>query len=97
MLTVPLPTETIVMDGGHRQLLKFEGILCLPIGTRIHIDNVLEGAEVPLDGERFPNGHADAIVTGIRLWGTQSSARALILDVELREPGSTIWSVSELA
>ena len=96
MLTVPQPIDTIVMEG-NSQLLKFEGVLCLPIGTRIHIDNNIgEGETVPLDSELFPNGRADAIVREIKLWGTQSPARALILDVQLREPGSEIWSVSEL-
>jgi hypothetical protein len=96
MLSIPLPTETIVMDENHTQLFKFEGPLCLPIGARIHIDNGVGGDNVPLDDEKFPSGHADAIVTGLRIWGTQSPRRVLILDVEVKDPGSTIWDVSEL-
>jgi len=98
MLSVPLPLDTIVMDEGHTQLFKFEGLFFLPIGARIQIDNgVGDGTDVPLDAEKFPSGRADAIVTGIRLWGTQSSKRVLILDVEVRDVGSTIWDVLEIA
>jgi len=97
MLSVPLPTETIVMDEGQTQLWKFEGLFCLPIGARMHIDNDVDNdRNVPLDIEKFSSGRADAIVTGIRVWGTQSSKRVLILDVEVRDVGSTIWDVSEI-
>ncbi len=97
MLTIQPPTETIVFDESHTQLFKFEGLVCLPIGTRIHIDNGIEGViDVPLDAEKFPRGRADAIVTGIRLWGTQSPNRVLILDVEVRNVGSTIWDVADI-
>lgn len=88
MLNVSLPTVTIVLDG-NTALLKFEGVLCLPVGSRIQIDNIDSEAEVPLDIERFPAGHADAVVMGIRVFGTQGgSASALILDVKLTDPGS---------
>jgi hypothetical protein len=84
------------MDENHTQLFKFEGLFCPPIGTRIHVDNGVGGDDIPLDEVQFPNGHADAIVTGIRIWGTQSPARALILEVEMMDPGSTIWDVTEI-
>ena len=98
MLNIPLPIETIVMDEGHTQLFMFDGLVCLPIGTRIQIDNGVGGddTDVPLDAEKFPSGRADAIVTGIRLWGTQSPKRALILDVEIRDVGATIWDVMDV-
>lgn len=85
MLSIPLPTDTIVMDQDHTQSFIFEGLFCLPIGARIPINNgVDDGEGVPLDAEKFPSGRADAIVTGIRLWGIESPKRTLILDVELK-------------
>ena len=97
MLSVPLPIDTIVMDQDHTQLFKFEGIFCLPIGARIQIDNgVGDGVDVPLNAEKFPSGRADAIVTGMRIWGTQSPKRALIVEVEVKDVGSTIWDAYEI-
>ena len=85
---VPLPARTLVMEANpQRQLLWLDGLLVLPIGSRIHIDNLGE-LDVPLDVERFPHGRADAVVTGVRLWGTQSPMRCLVLLVELTDPGS---------
>ena len=85
---VALPTETLVMESDpQHQLLWFDGLLPLPIGSRINLDNASGGPQVPLDPGRFPTGRADAIVVGHRLWGTQSSSRVLVLTVELTEPG----------
>ena len=42
---------------------------------------------MPLDPERFPNGNADALVVGVRVWGTQGNP-ILVLDVELVHPGA---------
>jgi hypothetical protein len=63
--------------------------LALPVGTVIQLDNVfVNPIEVPLDRQRFPNGRADATVTGLRLWGAQSSNPILILEVTLSHPGT---------
>ena len=83
---IPLPSETLVKekDGGH--VLWFDGLLPLPVGTRIHLDNRPgrpDQPQVPLDPERFPSGRANAKVIGVRISDTQSSNRCLVLDVEL--------------
>jgi hypothetical protein len=49
MLSIPLPTETIVVDENHTQLFKFEGLFNSPVGARIHIDNGVGGVDVPRD------------------------------------------------
>lgn len=89
---IPMPTETLVLENGDRQLLWFDGFVPLPIGSRIELTNRGD-LKVPLDPERFPGGSADAVVTGMRVWGTQggASSRCLVLDVELTwptEPGT---------
>jgi hypothetical protein len=64
------------------------GLIATPIGTRINIDNRPDGARnVPIDSEQFPSGHADAIVTDVYLWGTQSPARIAVPKVDLVPPG----------
>ena len=85
---LPLPTETLVQEAGSDdQLLWLDGLLPLPMGSRINLDNVGDLPRVPLDPERFPSGRADAVVVGVRVWGTQSPGRVLVLEVELNEPG----------
>jgi hypothetical protein len=85
---VPLPTVTLVQEQDTQdQLIWFDGLLPLPIGSRINLDNIGESPQVPLDPERFPSGRADAIVVNLRLWGTQSEHRCLVLEVELTEAG----------
>jgi hypothetical protein len=84
---IPLPTETLVVESHGGQIMWLEGLLPLPIGSRIHIDNVDPLVRVPLDVERFPRGRADAVVVAVRIWGTQSRFRCLVLEVELTEPG----------
>lgn len=79
----PLPTETLVREGEDYPLLWLDGLLPLPKGSRIE----LGGPEVDLDSERFPTGHADAVVTGMTLSRTQYDSRFLVLEVELHEPG----------
>lgn len=84
----PLPRETLVMTNEPpRQILRFEGLLQLPIGSRINLDNVPGHPQVPLDRKRFPSGRADAIVVGHRLWGTVAESRCLVLLVELTDRG----------
>jgi hypothetical protein len=68
-------------------ILRFEGLLQLPIGSRISLDNVRGRPQVPLDRKRFPSGSADAIVVGYRLWGTVAESRRLVLFVELTDRG----------
>jgi hypothetical protein len=83
---IPLPSETLVKEKGGGHILWFDGLLLLPVGTRIHLDNRPgrpDQPQVPLDPERFPSGRANAIVTGVRISDTQSSNRCLVLDVEL--------------
>ena len=87
---VPLPVETLLIADGV-QLLWIDGLMPLPIGTRINLDNIPGHPQVPLDPEQFPNGRADAIVIGINLWGTQGAGRTLVLNVELVEPGAGIF------
>lgn len=85
---IPLPTQTLVQEQGtDDQLLWIDGLLPLPIGSRINLDNLSDHPQVPLDVERFPRGRADAVVVNVRLWGTQSPARCLVLEVELTDPG----------
>jgi hypothetical protein len=85
---LPLPQETLVMTKESQELiLSFDGLLQLPIGSRISLDNVPGLPQVPLDRERFPTGRADAIVVGHRLWGTVAKVRRLVLLVELTDRG----------
>lgn len=91
-----MPRETLVMEEDDTQLLWIDGLLPLPIGTVINLDNISGHPQVPLDSERFPNGHADAVVTELHLWGTQGDERVLVLKVKLLAPGSPRameWSV----
>ncbi len=83
---IPLPSETLVKEKGGGHVLWFDGLLVLPVGTRIHLDNRPgrpDQPQVPLDPERFPSGRASAIVVGVRISDTQSSNRCLVLDVEM--------------
>jgi hypothetical protein len=81
----------------QRQILWFDGLLALPIGSRINLDNTPAlGANllVPLDPDRFSTGHADAVVVGVRVWGTQGSTPCLVLEVEITDPGgSSGWMI----
>jgi hypothetical protein len=71
-----------------RRLVWIDGLLSLPVGSRINLDDVPGGQHVRLDRKRFPTGHADAIVVGHRLWGTQRPGGGiLVLLVELTPPG----------
>jgi hypothetical protein len=83
----PLPTETLVREVGGQPLLRLDGLLALPAGARINLDNLADRPDVPLDRERFPGGSADAVVVNVLLWGTQGEDRRLVLEVELHEPG----------
>jgi hypothetical protein len=84
----PLPQRTLVVTkDSQQQILRFEGLLELPIGSRISLDNVPGYPQLPLDRERFPTGRADAIVVGHRLWGTVAESRCLMLIVELTDRG----------
>ena len=84
----PLPRRTVVMTKEPpQQILHFDGLLELPIGSRISLDNVPGRPQLPLDPKRFPTGHADAIVVGHRLWGTVAESRCLVLLVELTDRG----------
>ena len=89
---VSAPTRTLVREVGeyHQQLLWIDGSLPLPIGSVINLDDIAGGLAIPLDEERFPDGHADAEVIGVRLWGAASAAGGtLILEVTLRDPSET--------
>jgi hypothetical protein len=93
----PLPTETLVREeDSDDPLLWFDGLLPLPIGSRINLDNAGDLPRVPLDRERFPNGHADAVVVRVGVWGTQGAGRYLVLEVRLTEPGDEGgWMLSD--
>ena len=68
---VEMPTETLVRDSKGGQLLWIDGVLLLPVGTRIEL------------AQPRP---ADAVVTGVRLVAvTPGVAPSLVLDV-LLEP-----------
>lgn len=89
---VPLPSGTLLMTRNpQQQLLWIDGLLPLPVGTRIQLDNIPGYPQVELDPNRFPGGRADAIVVGMSLWGTQSPLRTLLLYVELELPGEGVW------
>lgn len=78
----------------HIAFLVFDGLLPLPIGTRINLDNLDGEPQISLDPKRFPTGHADAVVVNVRIWGTQDPSRLLVLEVEPTEAGDTgIWMV----
>jgi hypothetical protein len=84
---IPLPTETLVQEKAtQQQLLWIDGLLPLPIGSRINLGQLGQRL-VPIDPARFPSGMADAVVVNVRLWGPHSPARCLVLEVELTEPG----------
>jgi hypothetical protein len=94
-LLVPPPMQTLVMEKEGGQLFTFDGFVPLPIGSRIEITNrdIPAGRsipKVPLDPERFPGGAANAVVTGLRVWGTQAQSPCLVLDVELTLPGELL-------
>lgn len=73
----PAPTETLVLDAGsHRQLLRIAGLLPLPIGARIELGSL---TSPPV---------SDGVVTAVRLWGAESAAPLLVLEVMLTEPGA---------
>ncbi len=82
------PSVTLVDDVHGGQLMRYEGLVPLPIGTRIEFNNIGGVPSVSLDPERFPNGRADGIVVGLRVFGAQADSAALVLDVELVEPGA---------
>ena len=94
---VGMPNRTLVQERGGRYLLSFEGLLILPIGARINIDNLPGLPQVQLDAERFERGHADAEVVGVRVWGTQGADPVLVLEVELRGPSGISASLSDTA
>lgn len=53
------------------------------------MDDLYDEPQISLDPERFPTGHADAGVVNVLIWGTQSSSRLLVLEVQLTEAGDT--------
>ena len=74
---MPVPTQTLVMDAGSgRQLLRIDGLVTLPVGSRIQLGTI---TNPPV---------SDGIVTGVRLWGAAPPGRPLlVLDVMLAGPG----------
>jgi hypothetical protein len=87
---IRMPVETLVQERGTGdQLLWIEGVLPLPIGSRISLDNLPSHRQVPFDPERFPTGTTDAVVVNVSLWGPQSPIGCLVLEVKLTEPAGT--------
>ncbi|MFZ0667091.1 MAG: winged helix-turn-helix domain-containing protein [Acidimicrobiales bacterium] len=86
----PMPSATVVMeeddDGNTTELLWIDGLLHLPVGSVINLDNVFDMPHVPLDPAQFPGGHADAEVISLRLAGTQGTRSVLYLMVKLVSP-----------
>ena len=83
---VRMPVETLIQEketGDH--LLWIEGLLPLPIGFRINLDNLPTHPHIPLDLERLPAGTTDAVVVSLRMGGTQNAVGCLVLEVELTE------------
>ncbi len=79
-LHIRMPLETLIQEQSTGiQLLWIEGVLPLPIGSRINLD----GMQVPLDPERFPKGTADAVVVSVSMWGTPNTGARLVLEVTL--------------
>ncbi len=67
-----MPKRTLVTENdGEGQLLWIDGVLPLPVGARIELGKPRK----------------DAVVTGVRLVATGSSAPDLVLDVRLEEAG----------
>jgi hypothetical protein len=79
----------------QEQLIWFDGLLTVPIGTIIHIDNQSGGPPIPLDPEQFPSGSADAKVVEVRIWATQTDESCLCLYVQLNAPGESDWDYGE--
>ncbi len=93
---VSLPTETLVIEQRTgNQLLWLDGVLVLPLGARINLDNVPAHQHVPLDSDRHRRGYLDAVVVGMYLWGTLGDNRCLVLEVELGPPGSDKAAIDE--
>jgi hypothetical protein len=90
-----MPSRTLVQESGGGDLLTFEGLLILPIGARINLDNLPGVPHVQLDAVRFESGHADAVVVGVRVWGTQGADPVLVLEVELSGPSGPSAPLSE--
>jgi hypothetical protein len=82
-----MPGQTLVQERDGNNLLSFDGLLVLPIGAQINLDNLPGLPQVPLDADRFPNGHADATVVAVRVFGTQGADPILVLEVELGGAG----------
>jgi hypothetical protein len=82
-----LPARTLVHERDGSDLLSFDGLLVLPIGAQINLGNLPGLPQVLLDSDRFPNGHADATVVAVRVFGTQGADPVLVLEVELSGPG----------
>lgn len=80
--SVGMPTRTLLREGSD-QILWVDGLFVLPVGSRINLDNLSGHSQLPLPPERFPSGHADAIVTGLNVWGMMSAGRILVLEVQL--------------
>ncbi|MDQ2726564.1 MAG: hypothetical protein M3Y91_01565 [Actinomycetota bacterium] len=84
----PLPTGTLVRVGEDHPLFWFDGLLPLPIGARIHLDNASGVAPRPSLPAEFSEVGADAVVVGVTITRLQEGeARFLALEVELHEPG----------
>jgi hypothetical protein len=77
----PMPTGTLLREEGL-PLLWIDGLLPLPPGARLHLDNLPGGPEI-VDRHRFPSGHADAIVIAVEVFGAVSDESHLALAVEL--------------
>ena len=82
-----MPVETLVQEQkSGDQLLWIEGLLPLPIGSRINPGNVPGHTPLPTNPARTSLDGVDAIVVSVNLWGIQSAVGCLVLEVELTEP-----------
>jgi hypothetical protein len=73
-----MPAMTLVMEAaGHRQLLRIDGYMPLPVGSRIQLGKLGD-----------PEPPSDAEVIGIRVWGAAppGTSATLVLDVVLLSP-----------
>ena len=90
-----MPTETLIIEEEGEPLFWINGLLALPIGSRINLDNRgIEGAVlVPVDAERFQSQVVDAVVVGVEVRDTQHQSRFLALIVELTNPGEAAFAL----
>jgi len=86
----PLPKRTFVHERDGEPLMWLDGLLPLPVGTLIRLDDLPGVTHVVLDPDRFPTGRADAVVVSVELAGIQGDDPSLVLVVDLEGSGEPL-------